>query len=341
MDTANYINHVVLVLDESASMRQLASQVVTVADNQIKYLSQRSKDLDQETRATVYTFNTSVRCVYYDKDVLRMPSIAGAYRPNGQTALIDATLKAISDLEQTATLYGDHAFLIYVLTDGQENASGRMTARKTRAELIRGLATKINALPDNWTLAAMVPDQNGVFEAKSYGFPPNNVSVWSTTERGIVEVGEVIQRTTENFMQARAVGIRGSRSLFSLDVSNLTPSTVAATLMKLPPKDYVIFPVTHDAAIAEYVTQRIGFYTLGHSFYELTKRETIQAQKQICVRDNDTGDVYAGRSARQLLGLPDYEIRISPADRPKYDVFVQSTSMNRKLIAGTEVLVLK
>jgi hypothetical protein len=33
------------------------------------------------------------------------------------------SLKSLDDLEQTATLYGDHAFLAFVLTDGQENSS--------------------------------------------------------------------------------------------------------------------------------------------------------------------------------------------------------------------------
>lgn len=106
-------------------MEPLASAVVKVADNQVAHLANRSKELNQETRATVYTFSDAAECVYYDKDVLRMPSLKGSYRIGGNTALIDATIQAIDDLSQTPQLYGDHAFLVYVLTDGEENRSSK------------------------------------------------------------------------------------------------------------------------------------------------------------------------------------------------------------------------
>jgi hypothetical protein len=80
----NIINHIVLVLDASDSMRDIKNDVVKVADNQIQYLATRSKELDQETRITVYTFEggnyyspKNIQCLIYDKDVLRVPSIAG------------------------------------------------------------------------------------------------------------------------------------------------------------------------------------------------------------------------------------------------------------------------
>ena len=119
------INHVALVLDASTSMSHLRNKVVQVADEQIAYLARRSKELDQETRVTVYVFADEAECVIYDKDVLRLPSISQYYQPGGMTALLSATLKSQRELAQTAQLYGDHSFLTFVLTDGQENASHR------------------------------------------------------------------------------------------------------------------------------------------------------------------------------------------------------------------------
>ena len=55
----NIINHIVLVLDASTSMTHLSDELIKVADNQISYLAQRSKELDQETRITVYSFASS------------------------------------------------------------------------------------------------------------------------------------------------------------------------------------------------------------------------------------------------------------------------------------------
>ncbi|KJY20070.1 hypothetical protein VR46_44215, partial [Streptomyces sp. NRRL S-444] len=163
----NYINHVALVLDASSSMSQLSRKVVEVADQQIAYLARRSQELDQETRVTVYVFSDKAECVIYDKDVLRMPSLKQLYRVGGMTALLAATLKSQRELAQTAQLYGDHSFLTFVLTDGQENASHRCPDAPTRdpRELVRAVATMIETQEDNWTLAVLVPDQMGKREA--------------------------------------------------------------------------------------------------------------------------------------------------------------------------------
>jgi hypothetical protein len=329
----NYINHVGLVLDASGSMGHLQSSTVKVADLQVQYLAQRSQELDQETRATVYQFDTRVDCLYYDKDVLRLPSIANHYKIGGQTALIDASLQAMKDLQQTATLYGDHAFLLYVLTDGMENAS------KAPASSLRSMLT---TMPDNWTIAVFVPDQNGVFEAKKLGFAPGNIQVWDTSAKGIQEVGRIIQSTTDAYMQARSQGVRSTKGLFQLGIQNLDQHTVETSLTAVPSSWYTIVLVPRQMEISEGVETLTGQrYQKGSAFYQLTKAETIQASKDVFVRDRATRVLFSGRQARTLLGLPDYDVRVAPADHPNYDIFIQSTSYNRKLVPGTELIVLK
>lgn len=332
--TENYINHVVLVLDSSLSMSSHAKSLIEVADGQIQYLARRSQELDQETRVSVYTFNNRVRCLVYDKDVLRLPSIASLYQVGGQTALIDATIKSLDDLSHQPELYGDHAFLAFVLTDGQENVSSNRPVT---------LRSKLNNLPSHWTVAVLVPDQRSVFDAKAFGFPPDNIAVWNTeSAAGVVEAGETIRQATDTFMQARPTGVRGTRTLFSTGPDAVNASTVRSNLAALPPSAYDIFPVYQDAPIREYVYSRGVPYTIGKSFYQLTKTESIQAQKEIVVREKATGEVYSGESARDLLGLPhNMEVRVKPNYNPDYDVFVQSTSVNRKLLANTDVLVLR
>lgn len=331
MKTENYINHIALVLDASGSMASNASELIKVADNQIEYLARRSKELDQETRITVYSFSDShnINCLIYDKDVLRMPSIAGLYRVDGMTALIDATMLAIRDLRLTPEKYGEHAFLIYVLTDGEENNS---MERATR------LQAEIEHLPDHWTIAAFVPNQQGVFEAKKFGFPKENIAVWDATSvKGVFEAGEKIRQTTETFMQNRRLGIRGSKSLFTLK----TPSVkkVAQALDSLHAGQYRLLDVEETGRIDEFVEFNLRRpYRLGEAYYQLMKTEEIQPQKQIAILANHK--VYIGDEARQLLGLPDYHIKVTPTAYPGYEIYVQSTSVNRKLLAGTKLLIL-
>ncbi|MHC0433280.1 vWA domain-containing protein [Streptomyces sp. O3] len=340
----NYINHVALVLDASSSMSHLSRKVVEVADQQIAYLARRSQELDQETRVTVYVFADRVSCVIYDKDVLRMPSLQQMYQPGGMTALLAATLKSQRELAQTAQLYGDHSFLTFVLTDGQENASHRCPdapAKNPRA-LVEAVATMIETQQDNWTLAVLVPDQAGKREATQCGFPQDNIAIWdATSTRGLQEAGQVIQDATEKFMVGRTQGIRGSRAVFSTGADTVNKDTIkAAGLTPADPAAYALIPVTRDAAIRDWVTENGHTYRTGGAFYQLSKSEKIQARKQIAVLEKKTDRVYTGPEARALLGLPDTEARVKPDHNDDFTIFVQSTSVNRKLVPSTRLLLM-
>ncbi|MFJ2348863.1 vWA domain-containing protein [Streptomyces antimycoticus] len=340
----NYINHVALVLDASSSMSHLSGKVVEVADQQIAYLARRSKELDQETRVTVYVFADKVECVIYDKDVLRMPSLKQLYRVGGMTALLAATLKSQRELAQTAQLYGDHSFLTFVLTDGQENASHRCPDAPTKnpRELVQAVAKLMQTQEDNWTLAVLVPDQMGKREAMQCGFPKDNIAIWdATSTQGLEEAGQVIQQATENFMMGRAQGIRGSRAVFSTGAEAVNKDTIkAAGLTPVNPSEYQLIPVAREAAIREWVIECGHTYRTGGAFYQLSKSEKIQARKQIAVLEKKTDRVYTGPEARSLLGLPDMEVRVKPDHNDDFTIFVQSTSVNRKLVPHTRLLLM-
>lgn len=334
-NTPNYINHVGLVADASYSMEDHADSLIKVADGRTNHLARRSTELDQETRVSVYTFADDTRCEIFDKDVLRLPSIAGLYRPRGNTALAAATLKAIADLMQTAQLYGDHAFLIFVMTDGEDNCS-------TTTQIMQ-LKRQLQSLPANWTVACLVPNQYGKFEAMKFGFQADNIAIWDpNTTAGFEEAGRVIERATDDFMNGRARGVRGTRSLFSTGADAVNATTVRAALgAPLARTAYDIIPVSSDVYIRPFVESRGLNYSIGQGYYQLTKTETIQNRKQIAVREKATGAVYSGPQARDLLGLGGNDVRVRPDYNPLFDVFVQSTSVNRKLVNGTDLLLMR
>lgn len=357
----NYINHIALVLDASGSMSYHKEALVRVADQQIAYLAQRSKELDQETRVTVYTFDNEVRCLIYDKDVLRLPSIKDLYRIGGMTALIDATVQSQVDLGHTWEGYGDHSFLTFVLTDGQENRS-RMYTRQE-------LAHRLEKMPENWTVAVLVPDQLAKREAQQFGFPKDNIAIWDTTsERGVEEAVDVIRTATDTYMTNRSVGIRGSRSLFvggSVDVQ-----AVKQKLTPLAPSAYDLVPITKvkDKAfenftrptktypqgrsrgwfvrIDDFINHVDPPFRIGKGYYQLfsggaRKSEKVQGNKQIAVMDKKTSQVYVGPEARKIVGLPDYDVTVKADTNPDYEIFVRSTSDNRQLPVGTKLLIMK
>ena len=109
-------------------------------------------------------------------------------------------------------------------------------------------------------------------------------------------------------------------------------------LEPVPPGRFQILNVEANQDIKSFVTSNELEFKIGRGFYEFTKTEEIQEKKEVVLRDKVTGDMYSGAQAREMIGLP-YGTRgkIKPSDL-KYVVFVQSTSVNRKLIAGTRFL---
>jgi hypothetical protein len=326
-ESQRLINHVALVLDASASMTQHTAKLIAVADEQIKYLALRSEELRQETRVSVYTFNWDTTCLIFDMDVMRLPSIADLYSTRGMTALVDATIKSQDDLKTTSQIYGDHAFLTFVLTDGGENAS------KNSWRLLPDYVTG----KSNWTVGFLVPDKSGVDWLTRAGVGRDSISIWdATTAKGLEDSFSTIRTATDTFMTNRASGIHGSSGIFGTGVDVVNAKTVKALT---PLKGYKVYDVSHESRIDNFVESATGHYKVGQAFYELIKTETIQPQKNILVVSRKNGTVYGGPDARGLIGLPDTNVRVKPEANPEYRIFVQSTSINRKLKAGTKVLV--
>lgn len=97
--------------------------------------------------------------------------------------------------------------------------------------------------------------------------------------------------------------------------------------------------VPSDATIRDFVEGNGLPFKKGRGFYEFTKRETIQDHKEVVLMDKKSGDMYTGKAAREMLHLPEFgSINISPDGMDKYTVFVQSTSVNRRLKGGTKFL---
>jgi hypothetical protein len=327
----NYINHISLVVDMSGSMQ--GQPVVSVFDKELEYLKQRSIELNQETRISIYLFNYTPTCLVFDMDVMRLKSLAGYYRPTGQTALIDAVLVSIKENQTLPQIHGDHAFLQYVITDGMENSSRATTAM---------LSGALHGLQDNWTTACLVPDMRGKFEAQKFGFPTDSIAVWDTAKANAFEgVGKQFSGVVDNYMTMRSSGVRGTKSLFTLSTQGIAPAALSA-LNAVDPATYDIFPVHQDAIIKNYVESFTNqTYRLGSTYYQPTKTVRIQDHKVLLVQDIKNGRVYEGSELRRLLGLPADTVEVNPEQHGNYRVFVQSTSVNRKLYPNTFILVRK
>ncbi len=114
---------------------------------------------------------------------------------------------------------------------------------------------------------------------------------------------------------------------------------VKSGLHPVSPGRFQILDVDHGCDIKRFVEKNGLEFKKGRGFYEFTKTETVQEKKEVVLRDKFTGDMFTGDEARNMIGLPHgTRGRIRPADLDLYDVFVQSTSYNRKLVDGTRFL---
>lgn len=341
------INHIVFVIDESASMGIHRGTVEKVFDDQVKSLAARSVSADQETRVSLYAFNqpkseNSIRCIVYDRDVLRLPSLKGHYSPSGGTPLVRATLTAIMDLAQTPEIHADHAFLLYVLTDGEETE-----CRGQQNEgLKRLLVQRIDELErkENWTIAAIVPDERAVRFARELGFSAGNITRWNVNDIG--EVSDAVTASTQNYMTLRAAGVKKTRSLFTAEVKAKRKDVVSALQpVSNPYSVFALSPTSTREEIKPFVERQTKRpYLVGSAFYQLVKTETIQANKKICLRTVPDGRLFSGtlEQVRQVLNLPaGGDIKVAPGEIKDFVVFIESTSTNRHVIPGQEILVMK
>lgn len=367
------INHVAFVIDESGSMRHLANDVPKVFDAQVRWLAELSQTMDQETRVSLYTLSrTEVTCVLYDQDALRLASLSGNYRPHDGTPLVQAVAKAIEDLKKTPELYGDHSYLLFVLTDGDENTSvipGVPVARwdtatnRLKAEYLSKI---LGGLDENWTVACLVPDVRSKMTAEQFGFTKGNLAIWdATSAQGLNDAGAEIKAATQTYFEARAQGTRGTNTLFTQNVS--AAQVASSGLAPVDPANFMIVPVAlastsslayvipkksitkknpnglKHVEIMPFIQETGRTYVAGGTFYELVKSEKWDPHKEVALIHRQTKQVYKGEQCKKLLGLSSTSTRVrpQPVKGGDYDVFIQSTSVNRHLPLGSRVLIFK
>lgn len=115
----------------------------------------------------------------------------------------------------------------------------------------------------------------------------------------------------------------------------------SGSLKAVEPGRFQIFDVLTDSPIKQFAEAMGATFKQGRGFYEFTKTVKVQGYKEVVLEDKESGDLYTGAQARDMIGLPlGTEGRVNPRDAKlkDYNVFIQSTSVNRKLLQGTRFL---
>jgi hypothetical protein len=249
------------------------------------------------------------------------------------TPLFDSVGELINIFRQVPD-YGDInvSFLVMAVTDGEDNDSPGWKYR---------IANEIKALQstDRWTFVFRVP--HGYKSAlRTLGIPEGNILEWEQTERAYRESTASTQSAVQDYYSLRSSGVGATATFYS----NLQGGkTQVKALLHSIATEASVYPnvVREGASIKEVSTHYTGKYVRGTCFYQLMKRESrVQDYKIICVQEKATRNIYSGRAARDLLGLPHIgTIAVAPGDHGNYEIFIQSTAVNRKIPLNSKVLV--
>jgi hypothetical protein len=252
---------------------------------------------------------------------------------NGGTPLWDGIGNMIELLEALPDANSpDVSFLIITTTDGQEEHS---TVYNKVA-----LAEKINKAQQTgrWTFVFRVP-RGGKRYLEGLNVPLDNIQEWDTSSAGMAASTAQTTSAVDSFYAMRSAGGKSSSSFYTnaakVDISALVDITSKVSLYLVDGPG-----VTEGMWIRDFLLTKRSNPLKGSGFYQLTKTEPkIGEKKLFLVRDRTNGKIYGGASARVMLGLPKFgNVRLHPGDHANYDIFVQSESVNRKLVKGTGLL---
>jgi len=328
------VNHVAFLIDVSGSMARLEEKVVNVCNKNINDLREESLKHGQTTYVSVLIFDTKTDVVIDRVNVkdIRNINYTDVRNRRDLTRLRDGIFATIDFLEKTKlNKNDDNSFLLIGLTDGGENDSRNISPIQMR-QLVEKCKNK-----GNWTLTFNVPKGHKQ-SIVNLGFYDDNVREWETTERGLETMSQVNTKGLTSYFTCRGAGGQSVKNFYQVDLGDL--QTKDLKQLKNLQNNFKIYDVIKESPIKEFVEEKGYTYTPGSCFYELTKKETVQANKEILVQEKGKSAIYGGQEARSLIGLPNNtDVKVEPLNLSKYRVFILSTSVNRKLVRGTKLVI--
>lgn len=325
-------NYILLVLDRSGSMGSIRQSALNAFNEQLRILKERAVATGQRTYVDVITFANHYDQNHHAIDAeLRKPLDRYDYQCQGGTALFDAVGEAVKSVNNIHD--PNSSFVIMTITDGEENSSiyhsGDSIKRLIKEKHKDGRYTFVFNLPHG--------AKSGF--CSKFDIPLENCTEWEATEEGTQKMSSQTSSALGNYYSARAAGKKSVKNFYA-DMSNVKTNEVKRKLDDIS-QNFKVYKVDKEQSIKEFVEEKTKKeYVIGSVYYQLTKTEKIQPQKQLLVMKKLETNVYGGAQARDLAGLPHAEeAKVTPVNLGDWELFCQSTSVNRKLVRGTKVLL--
>jgi hypothetical protein len=222
--------YVAIVMDRSGSMWDIREQAVEGYNQQIRTLKENAKT--QDIQVSLLSFNSDVIEHYWLNSVDTCnEACQGDYKPGGNTALLDAMGYTINKLQESTDQSGDVAYLVVVISDGQENSSTHCQPEELFAKITSLQGT------NKWTFTFMGCSESYLKQvAKQTGIPVANCAVWSNASQGQARHAYAANAVRmKKYLGCRARGASVSNNFYSdieacADFTDADDSSVAAQI---------------------------------------------------------------------------------------------------------------
>jgi len=331
------VNRVIFVNDRSGSMAALHSRVTTDVQKRIEALCQSDKKLGQKSFVTIWDFSAKAQKVknnFHVDDLV----YSGFSFPSGMTALNEAVLQAIKDGREVEPISSDESTLVIILTDGGNNVPPHLNL---------GVADAIRKLPENWTVTIIGPPVNMTW-AKEVGIPEGNRLEWDGRVETYGATSTVQETGLGEYVRTRSIGGSSVRNFYEVRPDKIQDDEVEKLKKLRAIDDYTLLSVPHSLPPAtsnkmelkDLVTSASLKFRSGVNYYQLVKPEKIKAHKDLLIYDPSSGNLYgagnSGEEVRRALGIPTGTDVLVHPKKGKYEIFIQSDSHNRKMLAWTD-----
>lgn len=206
--------YIAFILDKSGSMEFVRDATIDAFNKQIETIVKESRISDNNFYSLV-TFSTTVEPVFFNRKNGYIEHLSRKnYQPNGWTALYDAIGYTINRLDYEAEDVANAAFLINIVSDGQENRSLSFN-KQSIGNLIR-----LKQNTGRWTFTYLGSNQDLAQVSASLFIPYQNTLTFdSNTAKGISNAFAANSKGLKCYLTSRRVGETSSESFY------VTPTT--------------------------------------------------------------------------------------------------------------------
>lgn len=168
---------IVFLVDRSGSMETMGEEVVQGFNKFVQEQQAAQTNSKRVVKLTTLAFDDSISIVHDRVDLADvMPCTEKTFEPQGMTALFDAVLTGTQMMDINLKT-SKSKVLFVILTDGQENASRRLTSHHVFNKLVRSKRTQ------GWEFVFLAANQDAIATGQTFGFAQDACLTFGADER--------------------------------------------------------------------------------------------------------------------------------------------------------------